>query len=74
MLLINKCEKCALFKAHKIVLKLFKKLKISNKLFYRIIYNVMPTSQRPYSDLAAIPNNLAAKPTISVLTLQKLNP
>ena len=39
MLLINKCEKCAFFKIYKIVLRSFKKLKISNKSFYRIIYD-----------------------------------
>ena len=39
MFLINKCEKCALFKIHKIVSRLFEKSKISNKSFYRIIYD-----------------------------------
>ena len=39
MFLINKCEKCAFFKAYKIVLKLFKKLKTLNKSFYWIIYD-----------------------------------
>ena len=39
MFLINKCEKCALFKIHKIVSRSFEKSKISNKSFYRIIYD-----------------------------------
>ena len=39
MPLINKCEKYALFKTYKIVSKLFEKSKISNKWFYRIIYD-----------------------------------
>ena len=39
MFLINKYKKYAFFKTYKIVLKSFKKLKISNKLFYRIIYD-----------------------------------
>ena len=39
MSLINKCKKYALFKVYKIVLQLSKKLKTSNKSFYRIIYN-----------------------------------
>ena len=39
MFLINKCEKCAFFKVYKIVSRSFEKLKISNKSFYRIIYD-----------------------------------
>ena len=39
MFLINECEKCVFFKIYKIVSRLFEKLKILNKLFYRIIYN-----------------------------------
>ena len=39
MFLINKCEKCVFFKIYKIVSRSFEKSKISNKLFYWIIYN-----------------------------------
>ena len=38
---INKCEKCALTKAHKIVLCFFNKSETSEKLFFRIIYNLI---------------------------------
>ena len=41
MSLTSKCEECALFKAHKIVFKSSEKFKISNKSFYRIIYNLI---------------------------------
>ena len=39
MFLINKCKKCVFFKTHKIVFKSSKKFEISNKFFYRIIYD-----------------------------------
>ena len=39
MLLINECEKCVFFKIYKIVSRSFEKSKISNKSFYRIIYD-----------------------------------
>ena len=39
MFLINECEKCVFFKIHKIVSRSLEKLKISNKSFYRIIYD-----------------------------------
>ena len=41
MSLINKCEKCALFKAHKIVFRSHEKSETSNKPFYRIIYDLI---------------------------------
>ena len=41
MLLTNKCEECALFKAHKIVFKFSAKSEISDKSFYRIIYDLI---------------------------------
>ena len=42
-------------------------------MFFNFNVRVIPTSQRPYNDLAAISDNLAVKSIISVLALQKLN-
>ena len=37
----NKCEICALFKAHNIVFRFIEKSKHFNKSFHRVIYNFM---------------------------------
>ena len=41
ILKINKCETCTFVKAHKIVSRFFEKSKISKKLFFRIIYDLI---------------------------------
>ena len=38
---INKCEICVLAKVYKIISRFLAKAKISDKLFFRIIYNLI---------------------------------
>ena len=38
---LNNCEICALFKAHKLIFRFIEKLKHFNKSFHRIIYDFM---------------------------------
>ena len=37
----NKCETCALFKAHRLVFRFIEKSEFFNKFFHRIIYDLM---------------------------------
>ena len=37
----NKCETCALFKAHKLIFRFIEKSEFFNKSFHRIIYDLM---------------------------------
>ena len=38
---INKCKICALAKAHKLIFRFSAKSKISNKLFFRVTYDLI---------------------------------
>ena len=39
--ILNKCETCTLFKAHRLIFCFIEKSKYFNKFFHRIIYNLM---------------------------------